>query len=143
MVACSPVNTPPYDHILASSVLDPLADKPIIGTLAQETFRQLSPDERDRRNHLNAFKLHLADYRLKEHRRVLEREELVYNPQQQADLPKAIYRDEWTSESYTRDELLGAVGAIVGQALRNAEEQGAELDRLLLGVPVAFSTRAR
>lgn len=142
-VSLAPVNTPPYDAILASSVLDPLADEPTIGMRAQELYRQLDSDERGRRTYLNEFKLHLDDYRLKELRRVLEREVLVYNPHQQVDVPEPHYRYEPTPESYTRDELVGAVGAIVGQSLRNAEQQGADADRLLLGIPVAFSSRAR
>ena len=142
-VSLAPVNTPPYDAILASSVLDPLSDAPIIGMRAQETYRQLGADARSRRTYLNEFKLHLDDYRLKERRRILEREVLVYNPHQQVDVAKPIYREEWTAASYTRDELIGAVTAIVGQALRNAEQQGGETDRLLLGIPVAFSSRAR
>jgi hypothetical protein len=142
-VSLTPVNTLPYDAILASSVLDPLGDGPEIGMRAQEIYRQLPASDREDRTYLNGFKLHLDDYRLKERRQVLEREEMVYHPHQQIDLPVQHYRQDWTPGSYTRDELVGAVTALVGQILRNANEQGADPARLFVGIPVAFSSRAR
>src|SRR5690349_15104318 len=94
-VSLAPMNTPPYDAILASSVLDPLADEPIIGLRAQEEYRRLSPGERVNHTYLNAFKLQLDDYRLKERRSVVERQEMVFDPLEQATLAKPVFRQEW------------------------------------------------
>ena len=38
-VSARPVNTPPYDAIIASAVLDPLGSSPLIGVEAQERAR--------------------------------------------------------------------------------------------------------
>ena len=57
--------------------------------------------------YLNSFKLYLNEYRLKERRRVLDREVMVYHPHEQVDVPVPSYRVEWTRDPYAREDFVG------------------------------------
>jgi actin-like ATPase involved in cell morphogenesis len=141
-ISARPVNTPPYDAIVATAVLDPLAAAPIIGVEAQERAWILGAVNRP--PFLNSFKP-LMDYlRLRERRYLPVSEKLVYDPVGQGDRP--ITRYEWIDVGgveFSREQIVGGAAAIMSQLILAGRDQGASDDRVLLGLPVTFSSRSR
>ena len=68
----APLNTPPYDAVLGSSVLDPLADNARLGVQAEEAHRALSPSDRASTPFLSNFKPDLNVARLRKQIRVID-----------------------------------------------------------------------
>jgi actin-like ATPase involved in cell morphogenesis len=141
-VSARPVNTPPYDAIIATAVLDPLATSPLIGVEAQERAWFLGKDQRP--PFLNSFKP-LMDYlRLRERRYLPVSEKLVYDPVGQGD--RAVTRYEWIDVGgveFSREQIIGGAAAITSQLILSGRTQGANDERVLLGLPITFSSRSR
>jgi actin-like ATPase involved in cell morphogenesis len=139
-VSARPVNTPPYDAILATAVLDPLGRSPIVGVEAQErAFVQTD----GRPVFLNSFKPLMDNLRLRERRYVPVAEEIVWDPVSEGD--RSILEYGWVEVGgdHSRDEIVAGAAAILSRLIVSGREQGANDDRVLLGMPVTFSSRAR
>lgn len=140
-VSARPVNTPPYDAIVATAVLDPLGDSPVIGVEAQERAWLLAHDERPIL--LNSFKPLIDHLRLRERRYLPISEKLVYDPVGQGDRPVKSY--EWidVGGEFSRDQVVRGAAAIMSQLITAGRDQGASDERVLLGLPLTFSSRSR
>jgi molecular chaperone DnaK (HSP70) len=139
----APLNTPPYDAVLGSSVLDPLGPDARLGVQAEEAYRTLSRAERGAADFLSNFKPYLNNGRLRKQIREIDSTERFYDGLQQVDVERHTYRDTWVGEGHPRELLVEAVGLLLRRLLVSAVEAGGSLDRILLGTPVAFSSRAR
>src|SRR3954454_3246680 len=139
----APLNTPPYDAVLASSVLDPLAEDARVGVQAEEAHRALSRSDRASTPFLSNFKPDLNVARLRRRIRVVDETYRYYDGLQQIDAERHTYRDAWVGKGFPREQLVGAVALLLDRLLAGAVDAGASMDRLLLGTPVAFSSRAR
>jgi hypothetical protein len=133
-----PVNTPPYDAIIATAVLDPLGKAPIIGVEAQEraNLGHKAP-------YLDSFKP-LMDYlRLRERRHIAVADELVYSPVEQGD--KHVTKYAWIDVGgpFSRDQIVAGAAAIIARLISCCRDEGADDERVLLGLPITFSSRSR
>jgi len=133
-----PVNTPPYDAIIATAVLDPLGKTPVIGVEAQERANL-----GDQAPFLDSFKP-LMDYlRLRERRRIAVADQLVYSPVEQGD--KHVTKYGWIDVGgpFTRDQIVAGAAAIMARLITCCRDEGAGDERVLLGLPITFSSRSR
>lgn len=141
VVSAQPHNTPPYDGIVASTVLDPLSPDPLIGIAAQVAYQSVAGRDRP---YLNGFKPHLDHQRLKERRWVPVGTQSVYDPMAQAELVEVVH--DWMNVgggTYSRAEIVAAVAALVRALVDLGRSEGADDSVLLVGLPVSFSSRAR
>ena len=135
----------PYDRVLSSIVLDPLADRevgerPVIG-LEAEQRREQDPDT----TYLEYFKHELDSQRLKQRVPV---KRLVRTGQHDFVTETEMVRTktEWVESggNYSRAELVAATAAILEHLIQRALGAGADPDSLILvGVPVNYSGYAR
>jgi molecular chaperone DnaK (HSP70) len=140
----APLNTPPYDTVLGSSVLDPMGPEPRLGIQAEEAYRVLPASERSNPLRLlSNFKPYLNNGRLLKRIREIDQTSRFYDGLQQVDVEQHTYKDVWVGEGFPRAHLVEAVALLLQRLLDGAVDSGATLDRLLLGTPVAFSSRAR
>lgn len=143
----APLNTSPYDSVLASSVLYPLGSEPILGIQAERAYMGLPTKEQAEveahYRFLSNFKRSLNASRLVKRVRVIDKIIHRFDGLQQINVDEYIYRDEYVGEGFPRENLVAAVTLLVDRMLAGALDDGGELDRLLIGTPVAFSSRAR
>jgi molecular chaperone DnaK (HSP70) len=131
---------PPYDTVLASIVLDPEDNSPLVGLEAREMY-----DTRRTGVYMRAFKPELDRQRLRERRWVRHGVKSAGHDwvhENERFVPD--YRLEWTEGKYTRDQLVAGTARVVERLLDRAIAEGAgEGAEIWIGVPVSASTCTR
>lgn len=139
-ISLRPENTHPYDTVIASAVLDPLGQKPLLGRNAQQASRQRGRADKP---FLNYFKPQLDQQRLKERRHVVVSTSLLYDPMNQGDRVVANYDWVEVGGAFSRAEIVKGLGVLLDFVLAQARDGGGTDELILLGTPVSFSSRAR